>query len=457
METVTSLPADLKVSISGVRGHAPEVLTPAIAYRLVQSYASLIPAGAVVVSWDSRPSGDLLRPAVLEALHDAGREILVAGLVPLPTTQIAIIESGAAGGIDITASHNPAEYNGLKFLTNKGTFPNQAFVDQLAAGFLNTPAYEQHEKEITTTDIHEQAKEWHLAAVLKKAQPGRLLTIAIDAVNGAGSHIVPELLRRLDCDVIELANDPAQPFPHHPEPRPQHLAWTTQALAGKTFDICLYTDPDADRLAALDETGQPFSEEALLPLMVTSLAQSGATGTVVINQMTSQMTEVVASEFDGINVQRSKVGEANVIALMEETGAFFGGEGSGGLVDPTVHHGRDSLIGVVHLINLLRATDKTISQLVAELPSFVLHKTKYPAPAGSLDKLYDALETWAKKAHPEAEVDRRDGIRLAWNHTWLQIRPSNTEPIVRLFVEAPTEEAVASILGPVSTICEDLA
>jgi phosphomannomutase len=187
--------------------------------------------------------------------------------------------------------------------------------------------------------------------------------------------------------------------------------------------------------------------------MVSSLANSGKRGVVVINQMTSQMTEVVALNTPGITVQRSKVGEANVVAMMKQTQAFFGGEGSGGLVDPTVHYGRDSLIGVVHLINLLRSTDQTISQLVASLPNFVLTKNRYPIESkDALPEMYAKIEKWIKDNHESVEIDMRDGFRASWANTWIQVRPSNTEPILRLFVEAKNQADVNATLIPLSEI-----
>jgi phosphomannomutase len=451
-----NIPENLKVSISGVRGHCPEILSPDVAYRFVKAYSKITPQGPIVLSWDSRSSGKLLLPAILQALKEDQRPIFQIGLAPLPTTQIAVVHSKAAGGIDITASHNPAEYNGLKFLTNSGTFLEQKEVDLLRAAFEESPEYTPSDTQIQVSDMSQQATEWHLKAVLEKAIPGRRLTVAVDAVNGSGSFILPELLKRLDCDVIELANDPTQPFPHHPEPKPTNLTWTKEKLKGLDFDICLYVDPDADRLAALDENGDTFSEECLLPLMVTSLAKQGQTGVVVINQMTSQMTEAVAQGFNGLSVERSKVGEANVVAMMKETKAFFGGEGSGGLVDPTVHYGRDSLIGVVHLINLLRKDTRTISELVKSLPDFVLQKESRPVSSKeSLPALYSKIKDWALIQNPEAHIDTRDGIRVSWDTTWVHIRPSNTEPIVRLFVEAPTQEIATNIINSTTKILDN--
>jgi phosphomannomutase len=448
----------LKISISGVRGLCPEDLDQAAAYAFTRSYCDLIGSGQVVVSRDSRATGKDLKRAVLQALSDAGREIYDADIIPLPTTQVAITHCQAAGGIDITASHNPAEYNGLKFLDADGTFLHSDQVEQLRSGF--TRYYDADAKfgdeEVSVKTIRNEAIRWHLDEITPHTIEGKKLLVAVDAVNGAGSEIVPKFLESIGCEVIHIATDPTQPFPHTPEPRPENLVWTQEQLQGKQFDVCVYTDPDADRLAILDETGQVVSEECILPLVAQELVAAGHTGIVVINQMTSQMTEAVFASNPDVTVTRSMVGEVHLVHMMKDTEAFFGGEGCGGLIDPDVHYGRDALVGIVYIINALRRTGKTISQLVAELPQFYLLKEKISTKdLADLEALYGAVQDhYADQSG--IVVDRRDGLRLSWEDTWIHMRPSNTEPIVRIYIETPSKEEATGHFTVINDILSNL-
>lgn len=449
---------NLKISISGVRGLCPEDLDQAAAYAFTRAYCDLMSEGHIVVSRDSRPTGKDLKAAVLQALSDAGREIYDADIIPLPTTQVAITHCQAAGGIDITASHNPAEYNGLKFLEAAGTFLNPDQVEQLRTGFGQYYDADAKfgEEEIAVKNIHNDAIQWHLDEITPHAIEGKKLVVAVDAVNGAGSVIVPKFLEFIDCEVIRIATDPTQPFPHTPEPRPENLVWTQQQLQGKQFDICVYTDPDADRLAILDENGQVVSEECILPLVAQELVAAGSTGTVVINQMTSQMTEAVFASNPDVTVSRSMVGEVHLVQMMKEQQAFFGGEGCGGLIDPNVHYGRDALVGIVYIINALRRTSKTTSQLVAELPQFYLLKEKiHTQNLADLEALYAAVQDhYADQSG--IVVDRRDGLRLSWADIWIHMRPSNTEPIVRIYIETLSKEEAIKHFTLINDILSDL-
>lgn len=441
-----NLPEGLLISISGIRGLAPEVLTPEIAAGLARAFSRVMPEGPIVLSRDSRPSGMPISRAVKAALKEEGRSILDADLIPLPTTQVAVEESHAAGAVDVTASHNPSEYNGLKFLKSDGTFITQEIIDQLIAEFAKTDS-ESFTPDVSTNgvkDINTEAIEWHLERVLKGVERGKPLSVAVDAVNGAGSFIVPQLLERLGCEAVHIATDPTQPFPHRPEPLPANLAWTQEALQGKMFDLCVVVDPDADRLVLIDEHGMLITEEATIPLIAMEMMMAGAKGTIVLNFSTSRMTEDVASMF-GCEVYRSAVGERNIVNAMQQTSAFFGAEGGGGIIDPLVHFGRDSLVGIVRVISLLRRTGKPLSQLVAELPTYVMRKDKVPMSA-TLNKaeVYRQLQ----EKFPEAEANTEDGLRLTWPDKWLHVRPSNTEPIFRIIVEAKTQKEVDEMVEP---------
>ncbi|MEI6477812.1 MAG: phosphoglucosamine mutase [bacterium] len=435
-----TIPSNLMVSISGIRGTVPEPLTAEVAYAFAWAYAAILPEGPVVVSRDSRPSGPELKGAVIRALQTQGREVLDADLIPLPTTQLAVEKTHAAGAIDVTASHNPAEYNGLKFLNNNGIFIDQATLDKLLEQVRAFSDHDGH-KDGVTTDIHEQAMGWHVELLKDKVLPGKRLMVAVDAVNGAGSIIIPRLLSQMDCDLLPIAVDPTQPFPHVPEPLPANLVWTQEQLKGKQFDLCLVVDPDADRLVVIDENGRLIPEEATIPLVAQELMLQGRKGPIVINMSTSRMTEDVAAQY-GSTVERSKVGEVNVVTRMQEVNAIYGGEGGGGVIDPEIHYGRDSLVGLTYVVSLIRRTGKPLSQLVDELPHYEMLKTKLPVPTGiSLNEIYDKVQA----KYPDAKANRLDGLRLDWADRWVHLRPSNTEPIFRIIAEAPTREEVEKL------------
>ncbi len=320
------LPNDLIVSISGIRGKNPGSLTQVLAYNLTLAFCKVAPEGPIVISRDSRPSGHELKKGIIEALHNSNRKILDADLIPLPTTQLAVEKAKAAGAIDITASHNPIEWNGLKFLSDNGRFIQQETLDKILAEvekLPEKPVRPEKINKIQLEDINEKAINWHIEALKKYFVKGRQLTVAVDAVNGSGSLIVPKLLKEMGCEVLPIATNPEEPFPHTPEPTPANLIWTQQQLTDKEFDLCVVVDPDADRLALIDEKGQLIAEEATAPLVVQDLVGQGRSGKVVINMSTSRMMEDLGKK-ENFEVIRSKVGEINVVNEMLAQNAFFG-------------------------------------------------------------------------------------------------------------------------------------
>ena len=437
------IPKELMISISGIRGHAPEKLSPALAYAFTLGFSKSIPSGPIVVSRDSRASGFALKAAVLAALAEEGRTALDADLIPLPTTQIAVREFKAAGGIDVTASHNPIEYNGLKFLNGEGEFVDKTILEKVRT-FIEALPEETAvgEKTAQVKNIQEEAMRIHLDKVKATIFPGRKLIVALDATNGAGSFIVPKFLEEIGCEVVPIATDPSQPFPHIPEPKPENLVWTQEKLQGLSYDLCVVVDPDADRLVLIDEAGNLLHEETTLPLVLQEMIAEGKQGKVVINLSTSRMTEDVA-EGKGVTVLRAPVGEANVVALMKKEQAFFGGEGSGGIINPTINYGRDCMAGIVAVISLMRRTGKKLSELANELPKYEMSKTKFDIEKGAdYNMLYEKIIV----LFPEASINREDGLRLAFpDKTWVHIRPSNTEPILRLFGETNKKEVLDEI------------
>ncbi len=434
---------NVKVSISGIRAKSPEILDAKLAASIARAFVHFLPEGPIVVSRDSRESGLVLKKAIVQAIHNEGRLVLDADLVPLPTTQIAIKKSGAAGGIDITASHNPAEDNGLKLLNEKGEFPTQEILDKVIEESENknpqTTRFPVFQKKILLRD---DAIEWHLELLRKKVIHGRRLIVALDAVNGAGSKIITRFLREINCEVIPLATDPLQPFPHPAEPRIENLAWTKNKLRGKKYDCCFVVDPDGDRLLLIDEHGKILSEEVTMPIVLLGYIADGKKGTVVINQSTSRVIEDLAAPA-GIKIIRSAVGERNVVNMMLEQNALLGGEGGGGVIDPEIHHGRDSLVGILHVLNYLRRGALPLSVIAKHLDRYVMRKVKIPLePNFDVEKIYESL----KLKFLNAKIDECDGVRFDWGKTWIHVRPSNTEPIIRIIGEAEKAKEIDDLI-----------
>jgi len=451
------LPKDLIVSISGVRGLSPSILSPEVAYALAWSFSRILPAGTIVVSRDSRKSGFTIKRAVLRALIDSGRKVLDADLIPLPTTQVAVEESGAVGAIDITASHNPSEYNGLKFLNSLGIFIDAKTLEILKEAYtafseknIPTDFSIQSERRLSIVPLCEQSMEWHMERLEGISGSGKKITVAVDAVNGAGSMIIPSLLKNLGCDVIHIATDPTADFPHTPEPNIENLRWTQSALAKYTYDFCVVVDPDADRLVLIDENKNILPEELTLPMVVEEKLASGARGPVVINMSTSRVTEDICMKY-GVPCVRSAVGEINVVQKMMAEKAIIGGEGNGGIIDPQIHLGRDSLVGIVHIIQMLRRQQKSLSKIAMEMPKYIMQKTKINIPQNKTAKeLYELIGN----KYPEAKQNKVDGLRLDWSDKWIHLRPSNTEPIFRIIGEAKNDKILKDLINEVTILCD---
>ena len=431
-------PTDLIVSVSGIRGIVGAGLTAEAAARFAAAFGAHCGGRRVLVSRDGRPSGEMLRHAVTAGLLGAGCTVEDIGIAPTPSGGFAVRFLRAAGAVQITASHNPAPWNGLKMfgpdgavlppeggavvrgLYESGDFPRAAWD---GVGELRVPP-----------DVLGE----HLKAVLDlvsvAAVAGYGFRVFLDANAGAGGPPGAKLLRDLGCAVIEHECDPTGRFAHEPEPIPGHLAgvapWVRQTESAVGFVL----DPDSDRLALIDETGACVSEEVTLALAVKYQLRQQR-GPVVINMSTSRMVEDVARAA-GCECVRSAVGEANVVGRMRELRAVIGGEGNGGVIDPRVGWVRDPFVGMAFILSLMAEEGKPFSRLVAELPRYAMLKTKYEVPRDRLPAALAALEGhW-----PGARVNREDGLRLDGSDWWLHVRGSNTEPVVRVIAEAPTED-----------------
>jgi phosphomannomutase len=430
---------ELIVSVSGVRGIVGQGLTPAVATAFGAALGTLTRGGTVVLSRDGRPSGQMLRHAVLAGLVATGCHVQDLGVAPTPTVGLAVRRLQAAGGIQITASHNPAPWNGLKLFGRDGRVLPASQGRQVQALFeAGTFRYVSWHELGAASDCPDAA-DWHREKVLELVDAPAIratrLKVFLDANGGAGGPLGKSLLEAFHCPTVAVGCEADGIFDHEPEPLAENLKSITPRVAAAQAAVGFVLDPDADRLALIDETGRYIGEELTLALAVLFRLRQQP-GPVVINMSTSRVIEDLCQRF-GVECHRAAVGEANVADRMVEVGAVIGGEGNGGVIDPRVGLVRDPFIGMGLILNLLAESGKRLSELVAELPSYCIVKTKCQVERARLSGLLNGL----KHHWPEARDNGLDGLRLDWPDRWLHVRPSNTEPIVRIIAEAPTAGA----------------
>ncbi|MBA4062407.1 MAG: phosphoglucosamine mutase [Isosphaera sp.] len=443
-------PNVLIVSVSGVRGLVGRGLSADVAARFAAAYGSTVAGKPVVVSRDGRPSGEMLRHAVIAGLQEAGCTVEDIGITPTPTVGFAVRQLRAAGGIQITASHNPAPWNGLKMFGPDGAVLSAGAGAEVKALYDSGDYARAGWDGIGTTRVPPDVPAEHARAVLDTvsvaAVAGQAFRVFLDANAGSGGPLGTRLLRDFGCAVVQFECEPTGRFVHEPEPTPAHLADVAPWVREHECAVGFVLDPDADRLALIDEHGMCVSEEATLALAARYRLRHEK-GPVVVNMSTSRMVEDVAKEF-GCPFHRSAVGEANVVGRMREVGAVFGGEGNGGVIDPRVGWVRDPFAGMAYILSLMAEEGKPFSQLVAGLPRYAMLKTKYTVSREKLPAALAALE----KRWPDARVDRQDGLRLDGADWWLHVRGSNTEPVVRVIAEAPTEEQTRGLCDAAAAV-----
>jgi phosphomannomutase len=441
--------AGLMVSVSGIRGRVGEALTPEVVATYAAAFGAWAikktPGKAVVLGRDSRVSGPLFHRVALSALQSVGANVIDIGLTTTPTCQMAVEHHHAAGGLMLSASHNPIEWNALKLIGPSGLFLEAAEGAEMRA-LLETGIPRATWDKLGTVKEDPKAADRHLARILKipyvkvAAIRRRKFRVALDCTRGAGAVIVPELLKRLGCKVTAIHMEPDGRFPHPPEPVPENLKDLERLVKRTKADIGIAVDPDVDRLALVSNEGKAIGEDYTLAL-ASMLVLKHRKGPVVTNLSTSRVVEdaVVRS---GSTLVRAPVGEINVAVRMREVKAVVGGEGNGGVILPEMHLGRDAPVGIALVLQLLATTGKSLSALASELPKYSIVKDKLDRPNASLDSVYGALE----KAFGDAAVDRQDGLRLSWPDRWLHVRPSGTEPIVRVIAEAPTQSGAQALV-----------
>lgn len=429
----------LMVSVSGIRGIVGDGLDPNVLVKYTAAYADFIGEGTVVVGRDARITGEMVKNIVIGTLTAKGLDVIDIGICPTPTVLYTVKTKGAQGGIAISASHNPNEWNALKLLNGKGEFmtpeENYEMLKILNSGSERFTDW-QNVGKLTS---YEEGLNNHINAVLgmrhidKKAIKQRKFKVLLDCVNGAGVYCMPQLLKEFGCDVIEMNCERSGIFPRLPEPLPENLTETMKAVKEHKADLGIVVDPDVDRLVLITDEGEPFGEENTITQAVKFLLTKEK-GNVVVNLSTTRAIDDVA-QAEGCKVFRSPVGEANVVEKMKLTESVIGGEGSGGVIYPGLHYGRDALVGTAIILQHLTEAAISISELKRKLPRYFIAKKKIELGNIKPDEVINQL---IKKYKSEA-INTEDGLRIDFKDHWVHFRKSNTEPIIRIITEAEDE------------------
>ena len=441
------------VSVSGIRGIFGTDLTPENLARFTAAFGTWA-GGTVVVGRDSRVTGKICEDIVIASLQSVGCDVVSLGIVPTPTVAMGVIRHNAAGGIVISASHNPAQWNALKLLNSRSEFLD-AEQGKRVMEIADSPSgigYVDYSK-IGQVTVDDTIVDWHIDKILDLPYidadtiQKRGFSVALDAVNGAGSHVIPELLRRLGVARIETIHcEPNGLFPHNPEPLPEHLGDIMAFVKQTHCDLGVIVDPDADRLALTDQNGRLFGEEYTLAASL-DFHLSKKAGPVAVNLSSSRVSEVIAARYGQV-CHRAAVGEINVVKKMQEIGAVSGGEGNGGVINPDLHYGRDALVGVAMVLQLLAERGLDAATYRDSLPEFHMVKLKAELSSG-IDA--DAILADIRAAYASEKISTIDGVKIDFADGWVHLRKSNTEPIIRIYAEAASPEAAKALAAPILT------
>ena len=426
-------------SASGLRGIAEDHFTPELIDNYISAFISTQNIKSCVIGRDGRPSGKQISQWVIDSFHKNGINVENCGLATTPTMQVMTEKENFDGGIVITASHNPSEYNGLKFLQTDGTFLSPEQCEELFKAVDQNISIELPDSLGVVSD-YSTANEEHIDKVLaaKCIDTDNIrknnFKVVIDAVNGAGSFILPMLCERLDCEVITMNCSGDGNFSRIPEPLAENLDALEQKVLEVGADIGFATDPDGDRLSIVSNKGKAIGEEYTLVLAVKNYLNFQES-MVVTNLSTSMMLDNITNK-----TIRTRIGEAHVVQKMNELNISIGGEGNGGVILKEVHLGRDSLVAVSMILSLLSISGKSISDEICSIPKYLMVKDKILLNSkidfDSLESIFDC-----------DEINRLDGIKFSWSDKWIHIRKSNTEPIIRIFAEAPTKDEVDELVN----------
>jgi phosphomannomutase len=427
----------LMVSISGVRGIVGDGFDPNVIVNFTSAYADFIGKGKIVVGRDARITGGMVNSIVTATLNAKGIDVIDIGICPTPTVQYTVKSLGAQGGIAISASHNPNEWNALKLLNSTGQFMTPEENTELL-GILNLSQtkFKSWDK-IGRTVIYSEGIKKHMQSVMKIKHINReeirkrKFKVLVDCVNGAGVYVIPELLREFGCEVIEYNCEKTGIFPRLPEPIPENLGGTMAEVKKNKADLGIVVDPDVDRLVLITDNGEPFGEENTITQAV-KFVLSKEKGNVAVNLSTTRGVDDVA-EKEGCKVFRSPVGEANVVKKMKEVNAIIGGEGSGGIIYPALHYGRDALVGIAITLQHLLEFGGKMEELKRSLPSYYISKEKIEI--GKIRPPDSVISSLTDKYSSE-KINTDDGLRIDFPDHWVHFRKSNTEPIIRIITEA---------------------
>ena len=428
-------------SISGIRGVVGQTLTSQVIVSHTKAFLDLINARKIVIGRDSRPTGEEICGLVCSVCGLSGVEVVDCGLATTPNVELLVEQLGASGGIIVTASHNPIEWNALKFLNNKGMFLGPNEVKEL---FAKADAFGKKESFEGGDDMHIKAT---IALPFVNAQKirERKFKVAVDAVNGAGSFALPKLLTELGCEVVKIHCEPNGIFPRGAEPLQENLGDLGKAVKENKCDIGFALDPDADRCAIVDENGDAIGEEYTLAIAAETVLERDAKP-LSINLSTSRMCEDLAEKF-GVKCYRTAVGEINVSLDMMEHGCIVGGEGNGGVILPALHYGRDSLVSAALVLDLLARHGIKVSDWIKNHPSYAMLKKKFEIK----NPVSEAMEK-AKKAFAGWKTDERDGLWLGKGKSFAHLRASNTEPVIRIIAEAPSAKEAENLCAEIEDL-----
>jgi phosphomannomutase len=438
----------LKISISGVRGVIGQSLTPKLLTRFAQAFGTHTGSGTIVIGRDPRTSGEMVKHAVVSGLLSTGSRVVDIGVCPVPTIQLQVRHRRAQGGIAITASHNPAEWNALKFIGSSGLFLDSGQARELLDIYHQGEYTKVGGAELRTVEVVEGATDLHIKSILDALGPlpktSRKLRVVLDSVNGAGSIVGPKLIEALGAEVIRLNTTPNGSFPRPAEPLPENLGDLCRKVREHQADVGFAQDMDADRLAIVSEQGEAIGEDNTL-VLATLYVLGHEKGAVVANLSTTSAVADVAKKFD-CPVFLTKIGEVNVTDAMQLHRAVIGGEGNGGVIYPRINFARDSLVGIALVLHLLAESGKSVTELLGDIPRYTIVKEKI---ACASDRIAGVLRM-VRQEYAEFQMDTRDGVKVIVPDGWLLVRGSNTEPIIRVVAEAKSEQRARSLVEEVT-------
>ncbi len=433
-------------SISGLRGIVDKDLTPEIIFNYAAVFGKYLNPGKIIIGRDARKSGKIFRRAVIQGLNSAGCTVIDLGIVPTPTVLFMVRKLKAHGGIAITASHNPVQWNALKFISQKGQFLDQREFKTFSKYLLRKMTIKQREKKTDKIRLFPNGVDNHIKKIISTLKPGvKRFKVGVDGVNGAGSIGLPRVLEEMGCKVYRLNCKFRPDFPRKPEPTPENIRGLCQFIKEKKLDMGFACDPDCDRLSIVDENGRAIGEENTL-VLATDFILNKIKGNVVTNLSTSALMNYITKKYD-CKLYRTKVGEANVVSKMRKTSAIIGGEGNGGVIYPEINFTRDALVGAALIVKLLDERNKKISEILATYPGYYMIKKKIKISKERFEKRKENIIKVFK-----GRLNFLDGLRITTKDYWLHIRPSKTEPLIRIIGEARNKKQIEEYIKKIRDI-----